>query len=195
LILFLLYFPANRSLPVTADEDPTATAAAVAPKHFFSTTHPTIALARTITILSAIHFVILLVISIFLYLEESPHMEAWANSLGVQATILSAIQYLPQIYTTFMLGHVGSLSIPMMCIQTPGSFVWALSLAAREGTAWSSWLVYVVTGSLQGILLVMCVAFEVKEKRLRNRDETEVRRRMSEGLQDDATEQSPLLRN
>ena len=52
-----------------------------------------------------------------------------------------------------------------MCIQTPGSFIWALSLASREGTKWSSWITYVVTGVLQGCLLVMCVMFELRERR------------------------------
>lgn len=53
----------------------------------------------------------------------------------------------------------------MMCIQTPGSFVWALSLAAREGTKWSSWLVYVVTGTLQGILLAMCITWDMRARK------------------------------
>lgn len=48
-----------------------------------------------------------------------------------------------------------------MCIQTPGSLVWAGSLAARLGAeGWSTWGVYVVTACLQGTLLVMAVYFE-----------------------------------
>lgn len=49
----------------------------------------------------------------------------------------------------------------MMCIQTPGSLVWAASLAAREGLkGWSIWGVLVVTACLQGTLLVMAIYFE-----------------------------------
>jgi hypothetical protein len=49
----------------------------------------------------------------------------------------------------------------MMCIQTPGSLVWASSLAARKGWAgWSIWGVLVVTACLQGTLLVMAIYFE-----------------------------------
>lgn len=49
----------------------------------------------------------------------------------------------------------------MMCIQTPGSLVWAASLAAREGAkGWSVWGVLVVTAFLQGTLLVMAIYFE-----------------------------------
>lgn len=86
------------------------------------------------------------------------------------ATVLAAIQYLPQIWMTWSLGHVGSLSIPMMLIQTPGSFVWSASLAARLGLeGWSTWGVFLVTGCLQGCLLVMGICFEIKARRERDR--------------------------
>lgn len=49
----------------------------------------------------------------------------------------------------------------MMCFQTPGSLVWAASLAARVGReGWSTWGVYLLTACLQGTLLVMAVYFE-----------------------------------
>lgn len=90
------------------------------------------------------------------------------------ATVLAGIQYLPQIWMTWNLGDVGSLSIPMMLIQTPGSFVWSGSLAARLGLAgWSTWGVFLVTGCLQGCLLVMGICFEVKARRERRQDESE----------------------
>lgn len=48
-----------------------------------------------------------------------------------------------------------------MCIQTPGSLVFAGSLAARLGKeGWSTWGVFVVTAFLQGTLLLMAVYFE-----------------------------------
>lgn len=54
----------------------------------------------------------------------------------------------------------------MMLIQTPGSFVWAGSLAARLGTeGWSTWGIFLVTGCLQGCLLVMGIYFELKARR------------------------------
>jgi hypothetical protein len=52
-----------------------------------------------------------------------------------------------------------------MLIQTPGSFVWSASLAARLGIeGWSTWGVFLVTGCLQGCLLVMGICFEVKAR-------------------------------
>ncbi len=54
----------------------------------------------------------------------------------------------------------------MMCIQTPGSFVWVGSLAARFGwEGWSTWGIYLVTGVLQGCLLVMGITFELRDRR------------------------------
>jgi hypothetical protein len=53
----------------------------------------------------------------------------------------------------------------MMCIQSPGSFLFAYSLAARPGTNWSSWITYLCTGILQAVLLGMCIAWRLKEKR------------------------------
>ncbi|CCX06480.1 hypothetical protein FPQ18DRAFT_135153 [Pyronema domesticum] len=104
-------------------------------------------------------------------LHPSAALVNWANFLGVQSTVLASIQYIPQLFTTWRLKHVGSLSIPMMCIQTPGSFVWAISLATREGTRWSSWATYVVTGCLQGALLAMCITWEIADRKARRKAE------------------------
>lgn len=85
----------------------------------------------------------------------------WANFLGVMASALAAVQYIPQIRTTYTLKHVGSLSIPMMCIQTPGGFLFAASLFTRLGwEGWSTWSIYILTALMQGCLLVMGIYFE-----------------------------------
>ena len=95
-----------------------------------------------------------------------------AAALGIAGTVLAAIQYLPQIYTTWQLQKVGSLSIPMMCIQTPGSFLWVASLAGRLGwEGWSTWGIYLVTGCLQGCLLIMSISFEIRERSKRKKHE------------------------
>ncbi|EFW20498.1 hypothetical protein D8B26_003132 [Coccidioides posadasii str. Silveira] len=108
-----------------------------------------------------IHAVAAVVLGVMIALAYPSSRQLWANIFGIMATILSSIQYFPQIYTTYVLRRVGSLSIPMMCIQTPGSLVWAASLAARLGTeGWSTWGVYVVTALLQGTLLIMGIYFE-----------------------------------
>ena len=142
--------------------------------------------------------------------NKSPeHLQAYANTVGLFATLLASVQYLPQIYTTYRLKTVGSLSIPMMCIQTPGSYVWAGSLAARLGWAgWSTWGLFLVTGFLQGTVLAMGICFELKNRRTKKNDgmgesvngeigeeEPGSERIAQESGQAPLSEQTPLLAN
>lgn len=93
--------------------------------------------------------------------------------MGVLAACLAAMQYIPQLFTTWRLQTVGALSIPTMCIQTPGSFVFAGSLVKRYGIqGWSSWGIYLVTGILQGMVLTMCISFEIRDWRRRKETRT-----------------------
>lgn len=147
------------------------------------------------TALSVIHAIIIAILSFYFVYARPSHAQAWANFLGIFSTVLASIQYFPQIYTTYMLKRVGSLSIPMMLIQTPGSFVWAASLAARLGNeGWSAWGVYLVTGCLQGTLLVMGSYFEIMHRR-NERKELQARMAQAQSEPPDDTEQTPLLRS
>jgi hypothetical protein len=97
--------------------------------------------------------------TIFLYRFPS-HLLSWANFLGILAAVLSSVQYIPQLYTTWKVKQVLSLSIATMVIQVPGAFLFAFSLWLRVGwEGWSTWFVYCVTGLLQGALLVMALSF------------------------------------
>ena len=130
--------------------------------------------AVAVALICALHGVVVVITSTALVFGRPSSLGIWANILGITATILAAIQYLPQIWMTYHLGHVGSLSIPMMLIQTPGSFVWSGSLWARLGLAgWSTWGVFLVTGCLQGCLLVMGIYFEVLARQGGQDDERE----------------------
>ena len=70
--------------------------------------------------------------------SRSPQIQLWATFLGVTSALLAAFQYAPQIAHTFRIKLVGALSIPMMCIQTPGAILMVLSIALRPGTNWTS---------------------------------------------------------
>ncbi|KAJ5326697.1 hypothetical protein MYU51_001841 [Penicillium brevicompactum] len=149
LLLFVIYFP--RATSPTDPITPVST----------SPSGPTYRTALVVTGICLLHALATIVISVAFELRSPAAIPAWANFLGVLAAVLASIQYLPQIYTTLRLQCVGSLSIPMMCIQTPGSLIWAASLAARTGWAgWSIWGVLVVTACLQGTLLTMAIYFE-----------------------------------
>lgn len=82
-----------------------------------------------------------------------------ANLFGIVSSILGGIQYFPQIYTTYMLKHAGSLSIKMMLMQTPGGFIWTFSMMMQPNAQWSSWLPYLTAAVLQGVILIMCLYY------------------------------------
>ncbi|KFY25692.1 hypothetical protein V491_01640 [Pseudogymnoascus sp. VKM F-3775] len=149
LLLFLIFFPRNPVLPQTTTAN-----------------QPTWRTALGVAFLCLVHGLVIILVSAWLAVSRPGYMGTLANILGLMAAGLACVQYFPQIWTTYQLGHVGSLSIPMMVIQTPGSFVWAGSLAARLGAeGWSIWGVYLVTGCLQGCLLVMGIYFELQARK------------------------------
>jgi hypothetical protein len=119
---------------------------------------------RTALIVGAIclvHGLFVVITSAALAFGAPSYLGVWANALGIMAAAFAAVQYIPQIWTTYKLKHAGSLSILMMTIQTPGGFLFAASLAARLGWGgWSSWGVYVLTAIMQGILLTMAIRYE-----------------------------------
>lgn len=107
-----------------------------------------------------VHILVNIVVTAVIVLVSPSQLYSWSVFNGVLASGLAAIQYIPQIIMTYHLKHVGSLSIPMMCIQTPGGFIFAASLAVRLGWAgWSTWGIFLLTGIMQGILLSMALYY------------------------------------
>ncbi|GAA6037047.1 hypothetical protein JCM8097_005524 [Rhodosporidiobolus ruineniae] len=101
--------------------------------------------------------------------REHPQERAvrvWAATLGLTSLALACVQYAPQLVLTARKKLVGSLSIPMMLLQTPGSFVFVYTLAVRPSVNYTAWLTYLVTGLLQGTLLVLCLCWKRRQARL-----------------------------
>ncbi|KAF7512234.1 hypothetical protein GJ744_002396 [Endocarpon pusillum] len=186
LVLFFIYFPRSKSSILAPAKDAEA---------------PSPRTALAVTIACVVHGIITAGISLYLILAHPEVTQVWANILGIVSAVLALIQYLPQIYTTFKLKKVASLSIPMMCIQTPGGFLWAGSLAARLGPeGWSTWGVYVVTGCFQGTLLIMGLYFKLKDRRRRTAEEDDASQKSADHANgnpqsNDSSEQTPLLRS
>lgn len=88
------------------------------------------------------------------------HIILLANALGIMSTIITFIQYIPQIMETYRFKASGALSVMMMCIQTPGGFVWTTTLMLKPGSQWSSWLPYLSAATLQGVVLLMCIYYD-----------------------------------
>ena len=59
--------------------------------------------------------------SMFVLVHFPGMAQSYADSLGIAMTILASVQWLPQVYTTWHLGHLGSLSAVALCLQTPVS--------------------------------------------------------------------------
>jgi hypothetical protein len=152
LLLFLVFFRYTTStLP---DEEIPATE-----------TQPRWQTALFVASACLLHGLLIIVLTSLFQSVWASQMPAWANFLGVMAAALAAVQYIPQIWTTYHLKHVGSLSIPMMCIQTPGGLLFAGSLFARLGWGgWSSWGIFVLTAIMQGILLGLGIYYEIKRR-------------------------------
>jgi hypothetical protein len=151
MLLFLIFFPRSASPAVEEEQD---------------TDMPTWKEAIVVLAVSLTFFVVAFIGSVVFVYALPSHVRSWANFLGLLATTLAAIQYIPQIFMTWRLQETGSLSIPMMCIQTPGSFVFATSLYLRLGRGgWSAWGLFIFTGILQGCLLVMSLWFVWRDRR------------------------------
>lgn len=121
--------------------------------------------AVTVGLLCLLHGLIVIILTAIFAVTMNSHLTFWANFLGVMGAALAAVQYIPQIWTTYHLKHVGSLSIPMMCIQTPGGLLFAANLFMRLGwEGWSTWGIYLLTATMQGCLLAMAVYYKVQSR-------------------------------
>jgi uncharacterized protein with PQ loop repeat len=87
------------------------------------------------------------------------------EAYGVIATVLTCVQWFPQLYTTFRLKTAGSLSLLTLAIQAPGSVGWAVYLAVASTSEPSTWSPPMVTGAMQVTLLCMCVVYERRRRR------------------------------
>ena len=52
-----------------------------------------------------------------------------------------------------------------MIIQCPGSFLFVYSLYIQAGTDWTSYISYLFSACLQGILLGICLVWYFRDKR------------------------------
>ncbi|KAF3171314.1 hypothetical protein TWF225_005464 [Orbilia oligospora] len=92
------------------------------------------------------------------------YAQNWADFLGVLVAALACTQWLPQVFTTWHLGHLGSLSVAMLALSTPSTWIFGFSLISRVGFAgWSAWIVYVLVGTMQLILIGTAIFFAIRD--------------------------------
>ncbi|TKA83654.1 hypothetical protein B0A55_00443 [Friedmanniomyces simplex] len=156
-MLFLIFFP---STSTTADLSSSTSSLTSSPPP----KRRDAVIVATATVLALL---LVGITSVALVAAYPHHTQAWANLLGTVAGLLAAIQYVPQIWYTYRLGDVKSLSVVTMLIQVPGAFLFAFSLWQRVGwEGWSTWAVYVVTGILQGNLLALAIIYYMRHRRM-----------------------------
>ena len=73
------------------------------------------------------------------------------------------LQWLPQIATTWRLGHLGSLSPASLFFTTPYTWIFGLNMIIRVGIKdWSAWIVYVLVGTMQLVLIGFTIIFKLR---------------------------------
>jgi hypothetical protein len=110
-------------------------------------------------------FVILVVSAVIL--RRFPWVaQVWADVLGILVALLACVQWLPQVYTTYTLGHLGSLSLASLTLSAPYTWIFGVSMMIREGLdGWSVWVVYILVGVMQLVLISMGISYELKSLR------------------------------
>lgn len=141
-----------------------------------------------------VHGVALLIQIIIAFTTNRSVLLSLAQINGLMSTLLTVIKYVPQIVTTYKLKHPGTLSIGMMCIQTPGGFIFTATLFFTKGSHWSSWVSYLTAALLQGTLLLLCIYYVYIDKTSLVEEELAVERIVQENRQrEGARETSPLI--
>ena len=83
--------------------------------------------------------------------------------LGMAGTACVIVQWAPQIWTTWKLQAVGSLSLLMLIIQLPGTLIVIYFQSFVNGAHWSTVLPYVVTTLEFIALIALCVFFMARD--------------------------------
>jgi len=109
-------------------------------------------------VLSALGFILYFVIKF-----DADMVLFYGKLIGLASSILTLTQWIPQIYTTWILQQAGSLSLPMLFIQLPGSIL-VIYFQIIVGSDLTTWFPYVVTFLSQGILIAMCFYFMFKSR-------------------------------
>lgn len=99
----------------------------------------------------------------FLHPDSEPTV-AFGQATGILTTVTTFVQWLPQLIETGRRRSVGALSIPMLCIQMPGSMVFFLYMAFAQHADVTTWLPTAAAALQQLILLTMCIIFCARER-------------------------------
>jgi len=100
----------------------------------------------------------------------SPWVKTHATILGVISGIANLLMYSPQILSTWKIRSAGSLSVTMILLQAPGSFL-VVYFQASSGADVTTWVPYIITGIQQVILAGLCLYFQRLEGMRKKEDQ------------------------
>ncbi|KAI3651844.1 hypothetical protein MP228_003147 [Amoeboaphelidium protococcarum] len=146
----------------------------------------------------ASYLVINLVVTLSLLLSrgdasQDRATEYWADGNGILSMILSAFQFIPQIFKTYRQKQIGALSMPTMLMQIPGAFILVYTLATRQGSNVTNWITFLCTGTLQSILFILCLSYYIRDYRAGKLEESESLLQPVDLVDDDEVIDDPKL--
>jgi len=99
---------------------------------------------------------------LIVYGRDSSPLKGYAFALGLVATCATIIQWTPQIWKTWNAKDIGNLSIAMLLLQTPGSFLVVIFQGILNHENISTWMPFFLTGIQQSVLLAICIYLEAR---------------------------------
>jgi len=113
-------------------------------------------------IVTVIVYVLCILLNSFFY--PTSYVYTITNGvIGILASITCAITWMPQIYTSYTLKTHGSLSVIMLLIQFPGTFL-LIYFYIKEGASVLVWMSQVVSAFMTLIVLFLCFFLRISKR-------------------------------
>ncbi|CDF39573.1 unnamed protein product [Chondrus crispus] len=94
---------------------------------------------------------------------NSETVASYAHLCGLLAALFNALMWIPQILVTYAFGHKGALSMGWVLASVIMDVAYSIYLSAM-GMHWSVWANNIPDGIQTGILLVMLIWFEYRDR-------------------------------
>eukprot|EP01096_Ripella_sp_DP13-Kostka_P006279 TRINITY_DN2247_c0_g1_i1.p1 TRINITY_DN2247_c0_g1~~TRINITY_DN2247_c0_g1_i1.p1 ORF type:complete len:307 (+),score=98.94 TRINITY_DN2247_c0_g1_i1:23-922(+) len=111
----------------------------------------------------------LIVVGFIYQYGSSEIVSIYADALGILGTVIVLAQFTPQLIETYKLKTAGNLSMVMLLIQVPGTWIWFFDMVFFEGEAWAVWLSTFVAAVQVTMLFSQVLYYDVYLRRKRER--------------------------